>query len=335
MGSYVVRRLLLIVPVVWGALTLLFVLFFVVPGDPVDLIAGAGGSRAVTPAVRANIEAKFGLDEPVPTQYVDYWKRTLTGDLGDSYANRRSVNDILKDTVTASSRLAVWAIIIEVLIGITAGLVSAVRQYSFLDALTTVSTAAVSAVPVFVLGYLFQNTFGIFTYQHGFPDWARLPVQGIGPDSWTLFFIPTGDQWRYLILPAITLAAVSTALVARMTRTTMLEVNKADFIRTARAKGLSERQVVLKHGLRNALIPVITLIGLDLASLIGSAILTETVFNWPGMGSTIATAIGRRDAPVVLGLTLVLVVLYVVINLLVDLSYGLLDPRVRFGAKQS
>jgi len=327
MTSYAIRRILLIIPVVWGALTLLFVLFFVVPGDPVELIAGAGGSRAVAPAVRANIEAKYGLDKPILEQYVTYIANTAQGDLGNSYATSRTVNDILRDTLKASARLAIWGIIIEVVVGIAAGLISAVRQYSLIDKLTTVGTA----VPVFVLGYLFQNQFGIFPNQHGWPQWARLPVQGIGPDSWAFFFIPTGAQWRYLVLPAVVLASVSTALVARMTRATMLEVNRADYMRTARAKGLRESEVVLRHGLRNAMIPVVTLIGLDLASLIGSAILTETVFNWPGMGSTIATAIGRRDAPVVLGLTLVLVVLYVVINLLVDLSYAFFDPRVRYG----
>jgi ABC-type dipeptide/oligopeptide/nickel transport system permease component len=172
---------------------------------------------------------------------------------------------------------------------------------------------------------------GIFPNQHDWPEWARLPVQGIGPNEWTFFFIPTGGQWRYLVLPAVVLASVSTALVARMTRTTMLEVGQADYMRTARAKGLSERQVTFRHGLRNALIPVVTLIGLDVGTMIGSAILTETVFNWPGMGSTIARALEARDAPVVLGLTLTLVLLYVFVNLLVDISYGWLDPRIRYG----
>lgn len=331
MGPFVARRLLITLPVVWAALTLLFALFFVLPGDPVELIAGGGGTRAVSESVRANIEARYGLDEPWYQQYAAYWGRTLTGDLGESYASRRSVGSILGATAVASARLAIWAVALEVVLGITAGVLSAVRRYSFGDALTTVSTAAVSAVPVFVLGYLFQQVFGIVPEQSGFPEWLRLPVQGIGPDTWTFFFVPTGEQWRYLLLPAVALGSVSTALVARLTRTTMLEVNQADYMRAARAKGLSERRVVFRHGLRNALIPVVTLVGLDLANLIGSAILTETVFNWPGMGSSIADAINARDAPVVLGGTLVLVVLYVLVNLLVDLSYGIFDPRIRVG----
>jgi len=331
MLNYAVRRLFLIVPVVWGALTLLFLLFFLVPGDPVDLIAGSGGARAVPEQVRANIEARYGLDKPWYEQYVSYFDRTLRGDLGESFASRRDVNEIVAETFKASARLAVWAIIIEVIFGLGAGILSAVRRYSFADAMTTVGTAAISAVPVFVLGFLFQQMFGVIPNQHEFPEWARLPVQGIGPNTWALGFIPTGDQWKYLILPAITLASVSTALTARLTRTTMLEAGKADYMRTARAKGLSERTVIFRHGLRNAMIPVVTFLGLDLASLIGSAILTETVYNWPGMGSSIARAIARRDAPVVLGSTLVLVILYVVINLVVDLSYGFFDPRIRYG----
>lgn len=332
MTRYVARRLLVTIPVVWVALSLLFVLFFVIPGDPVDLIAGAGGSRAVSDSVRASIEARYGLDQPWYVQYAAYWGRLLTGDLGESYASRRSVGSIVAATGTASARLAIWAVLFEVLLGISAGVLSAVRRYSFADALTTVSTAAIGALPVFVLGYLLQHAFGILPAQAGWPDELRLPVQGIGPDTWRLFFLPAGEQWRYLLLPAVTLASLSAALVARVTRTTMIEVMATDFVRAARAKGLPRSRVTLRHGLRNALLPVVTLVGLNLADLMGSAILTETVFNWPGMGSTIADAILTRDAPVVLGGTLLLVVLYVTVNLLVDLSYGVLDPRTRLAS---
>lgn len=330
MGGYALRRTLLVVPVVWGAVSLLFLAFFVLPGDPVEVIAGGGAGRAVNAETRAAVEEKYGLDRPWYEQYGRFWNRLAHGDLGDSFRQSRTVNEVLGATAPASIRLAIWAVIVEVLIGVAAGVISAVRRYSFLDSLTTVSTTMVVAVPVFVLGYVFQYMLGVYTFQHDFPTWARFPVQGIGPDSWALFFVPTGGQWRYLILPAVTLASVSTALVSRMTRATMLEVLRADYMRTAAAKGLSRRAIVLKHGLRNALIPVVTLVGLDLGALIGSAVLTETVFNWPGMGTAIQRAIVSFDAPIVLGLTLVLVVAYVVINLLVDLSYALLDPRVRY-----
>jgi ABC-type dipeptide/oligopeptide/nickel transport system permease component len=331
MTGYVIRRLLLVIPVVWGALTILFILFFIVPGDPVELMAGASG-RAVPDATRQAIEQQFGLDDPIIVQYGNFWKRTLTGDLGTSYASRRPVADILKETFPNSLRLAIWAIIIETVVGISVGVLSAIRRYSLADNVTTVITALAASIPVFVLGFIFQQVFGVFPNEQGWPEWARLPVQGT-PEHWNFFLFPS--DWQYLILPMIVLASVGTALVARMTRTTMLEVSRADYMRTARAKGVKERQVVLRHGLRNALIPVVTLIGLDLANLIGAAIITETVFNWRGMGRQIATSIFRRDAPVVLGLTLVLVVAYVLINLLVDLSYGFFDPRVRIGKEKS
>jgi peptide/nickel transport system permease protein len=153
----------------------------------------------------------------------------------------------------------------------------------------------------------------------------------LGPDSWTFFFIPTGEQWRYLILPAVTLACVATALAARMTRGSMLEVMRADYMRTARAKGLRERDVVLKHGLRNAMLPVVTLIGIDFGTVIGAAVLTETTFSWPGLGSEIADSVRTRDLPVLLGLTLAVVLAFALVNLIVDVSYAWFDPRIRLG----
>lgn len=328
MGGYILRRTLLVVPVIWGAITLLFLAFFVVPGDPVEVLAG---EKAVTPEVRENLEAKLGIDEPWYVQYGKFWNRLLHGDLGESYRSGRQVNTILADTAPASVRLALWAIVVQVVIGIATGLVSAIKRYSFIDALTTVSTTMLLAVPAFVLGYVLIYMLGVYTFQHEFPSWARFPVQGIGPDSWALFFIPTGNQWRYLLMPTITLASVQTALVARMARGSMLEVLRADYMRTAAAGGLSKRTILLKHGLKNAMIPVVTLLGLSMAEMIGAAILTETVFNWPGIGSSIATAITFLDAPIVLGLSLVVVLTYVLLNLLVDLSYAFFDPRIRYG----
>jgi ABC-type dipeptide/oligopeptide/nickel transport system permease component len=182
-----------------------------------------------------------------------------------------------------------------------------------------------------VLGFILQYGFAVIPNLNDWPEWARLRTSRIGPDTWTLFFIPTGDQWRYLLLPALTLAAVSTALAARMTRGSMLEVLRADYMRTARAKGLHERTVVARHGLRNAMLPVITLIGIDFGAVIGAAVLTETVFSWPGLGSAIAESVQKRDLPITLGLTLAVVIAYSVINLLVDLSYAWFDPRIRLG----
>ena len=334
MTSYVIRRLLLIIPTVFLALSFLFFLFFTLPGDPAQLIAG-GADRNIEAGVVDRINERYGLDDPIPTQFVDYWERTVRWDLGESFLNRRSVNEILGERAVNSLRLGIWAIIIEIIVGISVGLLSALRRYSLADRLTTIVTAAASAIPVFVLGFLLQWLFAVQPNKLGWPEWAKLRTSTIGPDSWTLFFIPTGEQWRYLILPALTLAAVSTALAARMTRGSMLEVMRADYMRTARAKGLSERTVVTRHGLRNAMLPVVTLIGIDLGTVIGAAVLTETVYNWPGLGSGIADSVIERDLPVTLGLSLVVVLAYTVTNLLVDLSYAWFDPRIRLGKEKA
>jgi ABC-type dipeptide/oligopeptide/nickel transport system permease component len=330
MPSYIFRRLLLVIPTVFFAISFLFLLFFVLPGDPASLIAG-GADRNPNPIQVQQINDRYGLDDPVIVQFANYWQNVLHWDLGDSYLNGRSVNDILGDKAVNSMRLAIWAVIIEVIVGISIGLLSALRRYSFSDRVTTIVTAGASAIPVFVLGFVLQYLFAVTPEKRGWPDVLQLRTSGIGPDTWTLFFIPVGEQWRYLILPAVTLACVSTALAARMTRGSMLEVLQADYMRTAKAKGLREREVVLRHGLRNAMLPVITLIGIDFGTTIGAAVLTETVFSWPGIGSEIADAVGKRDLPVLLGLTLFVVVVYAIVNLLVDLSYAWFDPRIRYG----
>jgi ABC-type dipeptide/oligopeptide/nickel transport system permease component len=333
MIAYIVRRLLLLIPTVFFALSFLFVLFFMLPGDPAQQIAG--GDRNVRPEQLEIINNRYHLDDPLPEQFVAYWQRTLRWDLGESFEDRRSVNDILGEKAVNSLRLAIWAIIIEIVVGISVGLWSAIRKYSLTDRLTTIFTAGLSAIPVFVLGYILLYVFAVMTGPNRWdlPEWARLRTSGLGPDTWAFFFIPTGDQWRYLILPAITLACVSTALCARMMRGSMLDVLKADYMRTARAKGLSERKIVVRHGMRNALIPVVTLIAIDFGTVIGAAVLTESVFSWPGLGSTIADAVGDRNLPVLLGLTGVVVIAFAIVNLIVDLSYAWFDPRIRLGER--
>ena len=330
MTSYIIRRLLLIIPTVFVALSFLFLVFFVLPGDPASLIAG-GGDRTVDEGVLERIEARYGLDDPIFTQFVNYWERTVQWDLGESFLNRRSVNEILGEKAVNSLRLGIWALIIEVIVGISVGLVSAIRRYSFADRATTIITAAASAIPVFVLGFVLQYVFAVQPNKQDWPEWMQLRTSTMGPDEWAFFFIPTGEQWRYLILPAVTLASVSTALLARMTRGSMLEVLRADYMRTARAKGLGERDVVVRHGLRNAMLPVVTLIGIDFGTIVGVAVLTETTFSWPGLGSQIVDSVGDRDLPVLLGLTLAVVLVYALANLIVDVSYAWFDPRIRLG----
>ena len=335
MGYFLFRRTAGFVLTLLAVSAVVFAVMNVLPGDPANLIAG-GGDRNPNPIRLEQVTERYGLDDPIPVQFTNYWKRTLTWDLGDSYETGRSVNEILGEKAVNSLRLGFWAIVIEIIVGISVGLISAIRRYSLIDKVTTVGTALLSAIPVFVLGFVFQYLFAVYPNKQNWPEWARLRTSQIGPPGsgdgdWLFFFIPQGVQWRYLILPAVTLACVSTALAARMTRGSMLEVLRADYMRTAKSKGLREREVVVRHGLRNAMLPVVTLIGLDLGAVIGAAVLTETVFSWPGLGSTIAGSVLDRDLPVLLGLTLVVVIAYTLINLVVDVSYAYFDPRIRLG----
>ena len=303
---YIAKRILQIIPVVIGITILLFVLLYVIPEDPAQLMLEKGA----TPQALQNLREKIGTDKPVYVQYWRYVKQLSKGDLGDSYRYRRPVNTILAEHYPNSIKLAVAAIIIETIIGLIAGIISAVRKYSFLDVLVTISTTILVCIPVYWLGMLLQIGLGL--------KLGWLPMSGMGDGS-----------IKYYILPAITLAAVSTAFVARITRSTMLDVMSNDYIRTAYAKGLSNNSVIYKHALKNALIPIITYIGIDLGTLMGGAILTETIFAWPGVGRTIYLAILQRDAPVVIGGTIVLVLIFVFINLIVDIIYAFLDPRIR------
>lgn len=319
MLKYVARRILQMIPVFLGVTFILFALRIpgFLPGDPIQLIVG---ERELTPALRAQIEEKNHLDESVPAQYAWYVGGILQGNFGDSYQKSRPVRDILFDKFPNTFRLAFAAILVEIVVGIGAGIISAVKQYSFWDVLVTLSTSILVSVPVFWLGLLLQMFFGIKLKQ-----WTGgavfLPMSGMGdpPDL------------VHLILPAITLASVSTAYVARIMRSQMLEAMSQDYIRTAMAKGLTERAVVFKHALKNALIPVVTYVGIDLGALMGGAILTESVFSWPGVGREIYLAVMQRDWPVVMGGVIIIVLIVMIVNLLVDISYAVLDPRIRYG----
>lgn len=308
---YIIKRILQVIPVIIGVTLILFMLMYVIPEDPARLILQKGATEQAL----QNLREKMGIDKPLYVQYWRYIKQLAKGDLGTSYRYRRSVNDILADHYPNSIRLALAAIVIEIIIGIFAGIVSAIKKYTFWDTLVTISTTLAVCVPVYWLGMMLQVIFGL--------KLGILPMSGMGDGS-----------IKYYILPAITLASVSTAFVARMTRGSMLEVMANDYIRTAYAKGLSQFRVVGKHALKNALIPVVTLIGMDLGALMGGAILTETVFSWPGIGRTIYLAILQRDAPVVIGGTLILVIIFIFLNLVVDIIYAWLDPRIRYERRE-
>ncbi|HEX2053084.1 MAG TPA: ABC transporter permease [Actinomycetota bacterium] len=311
MARYVVRRLLQMGIVFLGATFLLFIALFLLPGDPTQAL---GSDRNLSPEVSQRIRERYNLDKPVHTQYTLYLESLVKGDLGTSIQLNRPVKSILKDTIPWSVKLAAAAIVVELLIGVISGVISAVKRYSFWDTMVTVSTGILIGMPVFWLGLMLQMLFGVQLQDTPF----RLPISGVT------------EGWKSYVLPAIVLASVSTAITARLTRTTMLEVMRQDYIRTAAAKGLSKQAVTYKHGLRNALIPVVTNLGLDFGTFIGGAILTETVFSWPGVGRQLFLGIVAHDNPVIVGVTILYVVAFMAVNLVVDISYGFLDPRIRY-----
>ena len=265
---------------------------------------------------------------PIWEQYIRYMDDLLHGDLGTSYQKKRPVTDIFAEKYPYTIKLAVCAICLEAVMGIGAGLVSAIKRYSFWDILVTLITSVLVAVPAFWLGMILQLTFGIWLKDLT-GGAISLPISGAGgPNSQYM-------DWVHYILPAFTLAAVSTAYTARIMRSQLLDVMNQDYIRTAKAKGLSGRAIILHHALKNALIPVVTYIGIDFGAMMAGAILTETVFNWPGVGSEIYRAISSRDWPLVMGGVTIIIVVVMVINLLVDISYAFLDPRIRLGNSKS
>lgn len=308
MGKFVVRRLLQMALVLLGASAILFTALFVLPGDPVGSLAGS--ERARDPVVVKELRHRYYLDRPLPVQYVHYVAGLAHGDLGESFRLQRPVNQVLGEKLMNTVKLAVAAILLEILMGITAGVISAVTRYSFWDVFVTLTTTVAVGFPTFVIGLIFQQAFALKV--HWFP---------LSGHRATLF--------RSIFLPALTLASVDAAIMARLMRGTMLEVLRADYIRTAMAKGLSRRTVVLKHALRNSVIPVVTYTGIAFGTLLGGAIVTEVIFNWDGVGQALVTAIGARDNPIVLGAVTYAVAAFVVINLLVDISYAYLDPRIR------
>jgi ABC-type dipeptide/oligopeptide/nickel transport system permease component len=306
LGAYVLRRLALAVPTLVGVTVVVFALIRLVPGDPARLVLGLQASEEEVQRLRVQL----GLDQPLPVQYVRFLGRLLQGDLGRSVVTGEPVAREIAARLPATVQLAVASTLVATAVGVAAGVVSATRQYSWLDYLVmTVALAGIS-LPVFWLGLMLMLLFSVHL------RW--LPAGGYGTPA-------------HLVLPTVTLAAFSVAIIARMTRSSLLEVLHQDYVRTAWAKGLSSRAVVLRHALKNALIPVVTVIGLQFGGLLGGAILTETVFAWPGMGRLLVGAIVARDYPVVQGAVLVFAALFTLVNLAVDVLYAYVDPRIHYG----
>jgi peptide/nickel transport system permease protein len=325
MVSYIIKRIVQFIPVFIGVTILLFVLRAVVPGDPLVMIAGE--KKLDEQTAQMIIEANH-LDEPIYVQYGYYMNDLLHGDLGHSYQRSRDVTTIFAEKFPFTARLALCAILIEIIVGIAAGIISAVKRYSFADMLVTLSTSMLVSMPVFWFGLLLQMFFGIWL-----KNWTggalSLPISSAGG---AISDFPT---WMHYILPAITLASVSLAFTARIMRSQLLEVMNQDYIRTAFAKGLSRGAVIFKHALKNAMIPVVTFIGIDFGVMMSGAILTESVFSWPGIGREIFIAISQRDWPIVMGGVILIVVVVMFINLIIDISYALFDPRIRYGNKKA
>jgi peptide/nickel transport system permease protein len=312
---YLARRLLLLVPVLVGVSVIVFMVLHLSPGDPVEIMLGA----QATQEDRARLRADLGLDQPVHVQYVRWLGHVARGDLGRSLWMKRPVLAEVLLRFQATLILAGTALLLSTTLGIALGVASATRPNSLLDRLSATASLFGASMPSFWLGIVLMVVFALRL------GW--LPASGM--------YAPYGgggllDLLAHLLLPAVTLAAASVTIIARLTRATMLETLGQDYIRTARAKGVVERGVVLRHGLKNALIPIVTVVGVQAGYLLGGAVLTETVFAWPGVGTLMVQGILARDVPLVQGCVLVVALSFVLVNLAVDLVYAWLDPRIRY-----
>lgn len=333
MLHYIGKRLLQLIPVLLGMTFLVFMIIRAIPGDPAQVILGQLASKEAIESLRASL----GLDNPWYVQYFDYLFGLLQGDLGESMRTVKPVASEIWPYLAATFELAFFAILIAVIIGVNAGIISAWFQNSWFDYLAMVIALIGVSMPIFWLGLMEQWIFSVELQwlPTGGRDDARDPVSAVT----NLYVIDTiinsrfdqlGDVLKHLILPSIALATIPMAIIARMTRSSMLEVMRADYVRTAKAKGQKMFWVVYKHSLKNAIIPVLTVVGLQMGLLLGGAILTETIFGWPGIGRYIYDAIQYRDYPVIQSGILVVAFIFVMINLVVDILYGLIDPRIKY-----
>jgi len=314
-SRFLARRLLLLVPVLWGVSVVVFLVLHLAPGDPAEVMLGSQATREDLTRLRA----EFGLDQPLHVQYGRWIGRLAQGDLGRSLWMKRPVLLEVLGRFKATLLLTGTALVLSTLGGIALGVLSATRPNSLLDRASAVASLFGASMPVFWLGIVLMVIFSLWL------GW--LPASGM--------WAPYGggdlaDLVRHLVLPALTLAAASVTIVARLTRSTMLDVLGQDYVRTARAKGLREGRVVTRHALKNAMIPIVTVVGVQAGYLLGGAVLTETVFAWPGVGSLMVQGILARDVPLVQGCVLVVALSFVLINLAVDVLYAYLDPRIRY-----
>jgi peptide/nickel transport system permease protein len=333
MARYLLRRLALTIPILLGVSLLVFLMLHSAGGDPAQTILGARAD----PESIAELRRELGLDRPLLVQYVAFLSGAVRGDFGRSYRSNTPVIAEIAARFPATIELAIAAMVIAVVVGVVFGTLAAVRRHSILDYVSSTVVLLGVSLPTFWLGLILIIIFGL---------WLRwLPISGrvdprLGADPslpfLTLASLLHGnwavakDALRHLILPALTLAAWPAAIVARMTRASLIESLGQDYVRTARGKGLPEQLIVVGHAARNALLPVLTVVGLEFGTLLGGAVVTETIFSWPGLGQLTVTAIGARDYQVVQGVVVLLGAVFVLLNLLVDVLYAVLDPRIRY-----
>jgi peptide/nickel transport system permease protein len=333
MTAYVLRRILMLIPVLLGVSLLVFSLIYLIPGNPAQVILG---QRATVEAI-AEVEKQLGLDQPIYIQYFSYLGDLLTGDLGTSIKTNKAISEEIWPYLAATMELTLIAMIIAIFVGVNAGIVSAWFHNSWFDYIAMIIALIGVSMPIFWLGLMEQYLFAVKL--EWLPSTGRTNPSTVIDPITHFYLIDTliqgefgkfKDVARHLVLPGIALATIPMAIIARMTRSSMLEVMRSDFVRTARAKGLNSFWVVYKHSLRNAVIPVITVIGLQTGLLLGGAILTETIFGWPGIGRYIYDAIQARDYPVIQSGILIIATIFVIINLIVDLLYAAVDPRIKY-----
>lgn len=333
MFKYLIKRLLLLLPVVIGVSILVFLIMHVFSPEPTSIILGEHASQEKIDALRQQL----GLNDPLYIQYLSFIKGILRGDFGTSLITKTSVANEIFTRFPATIELAVMSIIVASIVGITLGIISAVKQKTILDYFCMGTSLIGVSMPIFWLGLILIV---IFSVGLGWLPVSGRATIGLEPDKITGLFlldsILTGnitafvDSLEHLILPVVALSSYSTAIIARMTRSTMLEILGQEYIRTARSKGLSEDKVIKVHALKNTLIPVSTVIGLQLGSLLGGAVLTETVFSWPGIGSYAIDSILKSDYSVVQGTVIIMAIIFVLVNLLIDLLYAFIDPRIKY-----
>ncbi|HSL71294.1 MAG TPA: ABC transporter permease [Longimicrobiales bacterium] len=326
MGAYILRRLLGAIPLLLGIATLIFFVLALAPGDPTASYVNPNMPAEVIEQLRRN----FGLDQPIYIRYFKWLGAFLTGNFGHSFAQSRPVADILLETLPNTLVLTGIALVLVFLFGVLIGVVQAVRQYSILDGVLSVVSLFFYSMPSFWLALMLMLVFALKAYEWNWP--IALPPTGVTSVDYE-FLTPMQqirDRIAHLVLPVSTLTLALAAGIARYTRGQMLEVVRQDYIRTARAKGVPERRVIMKHALRNSLIPVVTLLGLYLPFLFSGAVFVEVIFSWPGMGRVIVDAIAQRDYPLVMATSFLFAVMVVLGNLIADVLYAVVDPRIRY-----